>query len=181
MIFRRGICVLAAAGAVAACVDFPENAAVPDAGVYDGPDLAGLLAPIHDGWALDGASATYDTWPSWPDTYRPPDQQPPATTNNSGQLCTTTCPSSGEECLSFGTSSGGMCLGKCSNPGSSCPVANSATQMSFCAIGDPNGSQFFCVYFCEIQGQTFSCPDPANNTCMVADPSQPTTKVCMPK
>jgi hypothetical protein len=182
-VFRRGICVLAAAGVVAACVDFPSDAVVPDAGVYDGPELTKLLAPIHDGyWAPDGAGGSHDTWSVWPDTY-PPDQRPPGPTptSNSGQLCTSTCPNSGEECLSFGTSSSGMCLGKCSNPGDPCPVANSATQMSVCAVSDPTQTQYYCVFFCEIQGQTFSCPDPANNTCAVMDPSQPSLKLCMPK
>jgi hypothetical protein len=179
--FLWGCCVLVT---VAACVDFPAGYVPPDGGpgYADGPELTKFLTPIHDSH-LAPDSWMPDAWvPPTPDSWRPPDQGPIVPTSNSGQLCSGSCPSPGEECLALSsTSSIGMCLGKCSQPGSPCPVANSATQLSVCAIEDPTLSQFYCIYFCDVQGQTFACPDPAQNGCEAVDPTQPTIKVCVPK
>lgn len=107
-------------------------------------------------------------------------QWPP---NNSGAVCDTSlpCPNAGvEDCLNLTGSSGkGMCLGKCTSVGSSCPTA-SAAQLSICAASDPTRSTSYCVYFCLLQGQSYTCPDPTKQQCAAVDPTDPSIKVCMP-
>ena len=187
----RGSLVLVAAVSAAACVQFPDDpgdsGTAPDAWIspwqqdsggpanllkpiadsYLGPDAG---APTPDAWVpADTRSTTYDTWGPYP-------------TSNSGAICSTTsgCASTAEDCLVLSTSpSTGMCLGKCSAPGNPCPVAD-PTQVAACAL-QVSPTEFYCVYFCEVQGQTFSCPDAVSYSCAAVDPTQPTTKVCVPK
>jgi len=183
--------VLTAAVTAAACVQFPDDpvdpAATPDAWVnpwqQDGGETVKHLKPIADGYFNpDGGAPKQDAW-------APPDTRPSYDigglypTSNSGKICSPPygCTTGVEDCLPLSaTSSKGMCLGKCSTPGGGCPVANAATQFAACAL-QASPTELYCVYFCAVQGQTFSCPDSVNYSCEAPDPTQPSVKVCVPK
>jgi hypothetical protein len=77
------------------------------------------------------------------------------------------------------TATQGMCLSACSTVGDACPVQDSATQLAACA--GQAGTDYICLYFCQLQGQTFSCPNSTDYKCIAIDSTQPTTTVCVPK
>ena len=104
-----------------------------------------------------------------------------SSSTNSGALCTdsTSC-QSGEECMSFDTyATYGMCLGQCSTVGDYCPSAGS--QLAICALTAQSTGGSYCAYICEVQGQTYACPNSYDYVCAVFDTSQPDIKLCMPK
>ena len=96
---------------------------------------------------------------------------------NSGQLCDQNkpCPQ-GDSCMMWSSNNTyGMCVASCSGAGATCPSSVPGTT-STCALTDASGA-LYCVYLCEAQGQTFSCP--AGLAC-VAQPNQ-NVKICLPK
>jgi hypothetical protein len=107
-----------------------------------------------------------------------------ATGSNSGAICnsTTACPDMSEGCFQLNPSSqNGMCLGKCQTSGDNCQVSDAATQLSKCNIQEQTTGDMYCAWFCEVSGQTYSCPNATDYGCQVLDPNQPTLKFCVPK
>lgn len=109
----------------------------------------------------------------------------PITGSNSGILCTVTnqtCPDPGEACvfLEQGATTG-MCLGRCANQGDSCEVKDSSTQLSECRIEIQGSIELYCGWYCEVGGQTYSCPNTTDYDCKPYSPITPNTKYCMPK
>lgn len=108
-----------------------------------------------------------------------------ATGSNSGAICnqSTPCPDMSEGCFFTQESAtgNGMCLGKCQNTGDNCQVPNAATQLSKCQIQETTTKEMYCGWFCEVSGQTYSCPNATDFDCKVLDPNQPTLKWCVPK
>jgi hypothetical protein len=107
-----------------------------------------------------------------------------ATGSNSGAICnqSTPCPDPSEGCFPLNSASqNGMCLGKCQNSGDTCQVPDAATQLSKCLIEEQNTHEYYCAWFCEVSGQTYSCPNATDYGCQVLDPNQPTLKFCVPK
>jgi len=111
-----------------------------------------------------------------PDRELPP--EPPAGPN-SGQTCdqSSACPS-GDSCLLLPGWTKGICLGQCTKQGDSCPTPSPST-LSVCAMTDQAQSAWYCLYVCEVQGQTYTCPDPATQDCVQSVTSG--IKICRPK
>jgi len=101
---------------------------------------------------------------------------------NSGALCsdTTSC-QSGEQCMLFDEyATYGMCLGQCTTVGDYC-ATGSSSQLAICALTSQSAGGNFCAFICEIQGQTYACPNSYDYVCAVFDTTQPDIKLCMPK
>lgn len=120
--------------------------------------------------------------------------------NNSGAICTASkaCPNASDEvCVSFTSgATKGMCLGKCTpdtknpkNPINICPVKDSTTMMSVCALGykdSTSGKQgYMCGFYCSVTQsgttKTYKCPNATDYDCKAIDSKNPGVKVCVPK
>ena len=99
---------------------------------------------------------------------------------NSGQTCdpSTPCPT-GDQCLLLQGWAKGMCFGPCAKQGDSCSTADATKYLSTCALTDQSQTQWYCLYVCEAQGQTYECPDPTTQECV--DSTTSGIKICKPK
>ena len=141
-----------------------KGVTLPDGpgGQYDGP-----------GTQPDGPGGQYDLPPTQMD-------QGPAG-SNSGQTCdqNTPCADTADSCLLLQGWTKGMCFGKCAQQGDVCPTSDNTKYLSTCALTDQSQTQWYCLYVCEAQGQTYECPDPTTQDCVASTTAG--IKICAPK
>ena len=162
------IAFVAALALVAGCSDDTDNP----------PQTDGKTVYLDGGGTAD---STVDGSITQDDQGPLPDSAPPQTGPNTGAICTQSAPcTGGDSCIAFAQgATKGMCLSSCNKAGDSCPVKDSSTQMSACLGQTSKG--LICLYVCEANGKSYSCPTATDYDCKALDPKQPNSKVCIPK
>lgn len=104
---------------------------------------------------------------------------------NSGQTCdpdVRACPGK-DWCLNLAVMewpiTKGLCYAGCPTPGAPCPVSDPGQLLSLCKL-DMREYGWFCLYVCEHQGKTYSCPDMVTQRCVVYSVDT-TMKICAPR
>jgi len=135
------------------------------------------------GASLDGAPPSTDaTIPSSDQLPATADQtiqtaDQSAAVGNSGKPCTNTSQCSmGDTCIMFSGWTQGYCGASRAKSGATCPAAKTG-QYASCLVSDAGQTQWWCLYLCQHDGQSFACPDPTQQ-CVEAEPG---LKVCQPK